>query len=71
MINVALHFHTNWVRLKLDMEVTEVLQQEWSCDHAEGASSQPFTLSIYTLITIYTTHGAEAPMVIILAFKIV
>jgi hypothetical protein len=30
-----------WTKQKLDREVTEVLQQEWSCDHAEGASLQP------------------------------
>jgi hypothetical protein len=37
IINVEFHIHSNWVRKKLDKEVTEVLQQEWSCDHAEGA----------------------------------
>jgi hypothetical protein len=59
----------SWVRQKLDGEVTEVLQQEWSCNHAEGAASQPYTLPTYTLST-YTINGAEDPMVIIHTFKI-
>jgi hypothetical protein len=39
MINVAFHFQTNWVKQKLDGELTEEMQQEGSYDHAEGALS--------------------------------
>jgi hypothetical protein len=37
-------FSDSWVRQKLDGEDTEVLQQEWSYDHADGALSKPHTL---------------------------
>ena len=41
IINVALHVQDNWVRQKLDRGATEVLRQEWSCNHAgcSGLSS--------------------------------
>jgi hypothetical protein len=32
------------LRQNSDLEVTEVLQQEWSWDYAEGALSQPYIL---------------------------
>ncbi len=40
-----------WTKQKLDREVTEVLRQEWSCDHAKGTLSNPKILSTYTLST--------------------
>ncbi len=36
----------NWVRQKQDGEVTEVLQQEWSWDHAERSFVTTYTLPI-------------------------
>jgi hypothetical protein len=47
-----------WTKQKLDWEVTEVLRQEWSCDHAEGTSSNPNILSTYKIST-YTQHTSQ------------
>jgi hypothetical protein len=40
-----------WTKQKLDREVTEVLRQEWSCNHTEGILCNPNILSTYKLPT--------------------
>jgi hypothetical protein len=44
-----------WTKQKQDREVTEVLRQEWSCDHAEGKELR-LTLIFYQPMNYQPTH---------------